>query len=119
MSATLQYTGSPLQTHAIVAKAGVDALAVQVAIELGPRGVTSNIIAPGPIKGTEGMDRLIKDGPNRQLGIPSGRFGSVKEVADATIFLFSEAANYVNGETLVGTYRVHIYDVFTVTKRCI
>jgi peroxisomal 2,4-dienoyl-CoA reductase len=102
ISATLQYTGIPLQTHILVAKAGVDALAVQVAIELGPRGVTSNIIAPGPIKGTEGMDRLNKNGLNRQSGIPSGRFGSVKEIADAAVYLFSDAGNYVNGEALVG-----------------
>lgn len=43
----------PLQTHASVAKAGVDALSHNVAIEFGPFGVTSNIITPGPIGNTE------------------------------------------------------------------
>lgn len=38
----------PLQTHAAVAKAGVDALSASVALEYGPRGVTSNILTPGP-----------------------------------------------------------------------
>ena len=90
-----------------MAKAGVDALSVQTAIELGPRGITSNVIAPGPIIGTEGTDRLIKNGNNSSVGngVPSGRLGHVKDVADATIFLFSDAGNYVNGETLVGKSR--------------
>ena len=104
ISATLGYTGNQLQTHAVVAKAGVDALSVQIAIEQGPRGITSNVLAPGPILGTEGTDRLIKDGDSSSAskGVPSGRLGHVKDVADATVFLFSDAGNYINGETLVG-----------------
>ena len=91
----------------MVAKAGVDALSVQTAIEQGPRGITSNVLAPGPIVGTEGTDRLIKNGDvsGAGKGIPSGRFGHVKDVADATVFLFSDAGNYINGETLVGKLR--------------
>ena len=98
------YTGNQLQTHAIVAKAGVDALAVQCAIELGPRGITSNVIAPGPVAGTEGVDRLYPEGENAEASkaIPSGRLGRVKDIADATVFLFSDAGNWVNGATLVG-----------------
>lgn len=92
-----------MQTHVVVAKAGVDALSANVAIEYGPRGLTSNVIAPGPIGGTEGMERLSRseDAAAGQKRIPSGRWGTVKEIADATVYLFSDAANYVNGETLV------------------
>lgn len=43
----------PFQTHVSVAKAGIDSLSNSVAIEYGPRGVTSNIISPGPIAQTE------------------------------------------------------------------
>lgn len=43
MSATLHYIGTPLQTHAASAKAGVDALSAQMCIEYGPWGVTSNV----------------------------------------------------------------------------
>jgi peroxisomal 2,4-dienoyl-CoA reductase len=43
----------PFQAHVSVAKAGIDSLSNSVAIEYGPRGVTSNIIAPGPIAQTE------------------------------------------------------------------
>ena len=104
VSATLHYTGMPLQTHVTAAKAGVDAIVNNVAIEYGPLGVTSNVIAPGPIAGTAGMDRLSRkvDGqhpPGRV--VPLGRHGRVKEIADATVYLFSDTGNYVNGETIV------------------
>lgn len=104
VSATIHYTGLPLQTHVSVAKAGVDALSNAVAIEMGPRGVTSNVIAPGPIAGTEGTERLavkevIKNPGSR---VPIGRFGTVRDVADATIYLFSSAGDFVNGGTIVG-----------------
>jgi peroxisomal 2,4-dienoyl-CoA reductase len=104
VSATLHYTGTPLQAHVSVAKAGVDALAVSVAIEQGPRGITSNVIAPGPVEGTEGIDRLSKKESRAmsKKGVPMGRYGTTKEIADATVFLFSDAGNFVNGETLVG-----------------
>lgn len=104
ISATLHYTGTPLQAHVGVAKAGVDALSNSVAIEFGPRGITSNIIAPGPIAGTEGMERLARkeDAAAGKKQIPLGRWGTVREIADATVYLFSEAAGYVTGTTLVG-----------------
>lgn len=104
ISATLHYAGTPLQTHAVAAKAGVDALSSQVCIEYGPLGITSNVISPGPIGGTEGMDRLskkAKEGENPWKQIPMGQLGSVKDIADATVYLFSDAANYVSGEVLV------------------
>jgi 2,4-dienoyl-CoA reductase [(3E)-enoyl-CoA-producing], peroxisomal len=50
ISATFHFTGMPLQTHVAVAKAGVDALSASVALEYGPRGITSNILTPGPSK---------------------------------------------------------------------
>ncbi|CAI6074804.1 unnamed protein product [Clonostachys chloroleuca] len=105
VSATLHYTGTPLQTHAAVAKAGVDTLSNNIAIEYGPLGITSNIISPGPIADTEGVQRLVADSASaaktRAKIIPLGRWGLVKEIADATIWLFSDAANYVTGQTTV------------------
>ena len=101
ISATFHYTGQQLQTHVAAAKAAVDALSNNVAIEYGPLGVTSNIITPGPIAGTEGMERLSKKTDTPGKGIPLNRYGRVKEIADATVFLFSDAGNYVNGEVLV------------------
>ena len=104
VSATLHYTGLPLQSHVSTAKAGVDALSASVGIEYGPRGLTSNIIAPGPIAGTEGMERLATKSSKKQAGkgIPVGRQGTVRDIADATVYLFSEAGGFINGDTIVG-----------------
>ncbi|KAL8753655.1 MAG: hypothetical protein Q9199_004902 [Rusavskia elegans] len=103
VSATIHYTTTPLQAHVSVAKAGVDALSASTALEFGPRGMTSNIIAPGPIGGTEGMDRLSRkeDTERAMKNVPLGRYGTVKEVADATVYLFGDAGNFVNGSVLV------------------
>ncbi|KAI9745486.1 MAG: hypothetical protein M1818_001020 [Claussenomyces sp. TS43310] len=103
ISATLHYAGTPLQAHVSVAKAGIDALSAACALEFGPRGLTSNVIAPGPIAATEGLERLASPASlarARSL-VPVGRFGAVKDIADATVYLFSDAANFVNGEVLV------------------
>ena len=86
-----------------MAKAGVDALSAQVAIELGPRGVTSNVIAPGVIQETEGERRLVNDKRGEVMRqIPTGRLGTVKDVNNATVFLLSEVGDYVNGTVQVG-----------------
>lgn len=102
ISATFHYTGMPLQAHVAAAKAGVDSLMTSVALEYGPYGVTSNVITPGPIANTEGMARL--GGPRTaEMGkrVPGGRLGNVRDVSDATVYLFSEAGSYVNGHVLV------------------
>lgn len=106
ISATLQYRGTQLQAHGCVAKAGIDALSSCTAIEFGPRGITSNIVAPGPIAGTEGMNRLsrLEDPASASSNIPTGRFGTVKECADAAVYLFADTGSYVNGATIVGTF---------------
>jgi peroxisomal 2,4-dienoyl-CoA reductase len=93
-----------LNTPAVVAKAGVDALSGQIAIELGPRGITSNVIAPGMIERTEGTLRLVKEGEEGRArsSIPTGRLGTLRDVADATVYLFSDPGSYVNGATLIG-----------------
>lgn len=104
VSATLHYAGStPLQTHVAAAKAAVDALAYATAIEQGPLGVTSNIIAPGPIADTEGIERLSqKEGRGESMkAVPLGRYGTVKEIADATVYLFGGTGDFVNGHALV------------------
>lgn len=109
VSATLHYRGTPWQVHVSAAKAGVDALSQVLAVEEGPRGVRSNVISPGPIGGTEGMDRLgakLSDKEKKAAGlsvvsdIPLQRYGHIGDVANATVFLFSEAANWVTGQVL-------------------
>ncbi|KAF9451457.1 2,4-dienoyl-CoA reductase [Macrolepiota fuliginosa MF-IS2] len=103
VSATLHYRGTPYQVHVSAAKAGIDALSAVLAVEEGPHGVRSNVIAPGPIGGTEGVDRLSLRGDSgswTQQAHPAGRLGDVKDIANATIFLFSDAAAYITGQIL-------------------
>ncbi|KAL3429425.1 hypothetical protein BDV09DRAFT_200637 [Aspergillus tetrazonus] len=103
ISATLHYSGTPFQAHVGAAKAGVDALSSSIAVEYGPMGITSNVIAPGPIADTEGMRRLAADDGEQRAknGVPLGRWGRKKEIADATVYLFSDAGNFVNGTVQV------------------
>ena len=93
--------GTPFQVHVSAAKAGVDALSAVLAVEEGPHGVRSNVIAPGPITGTEGMDRLSpKAATGWKPAYPAGRPGDIKDIANATVFLFSNAASYITGQVL-------------------
>ena len=84
-------------------KAAVASLTKSLAVEWGPRGVCVNAIAPGVFP-TE-LNRSLLEGTarGRELlaRIPMKRFGDVKELCGAAIFLASEAASYVNGEVLV------------------
>ncbi len=103
-SATFHDPAMPLQCHVSAAKAAIDSLMGSVALEYGPYGVTANSLAPGAIAGTEGMARLASSEVSTEQqtkGIPSGRWGTVRDIADATVFLFSDAGNYVNGTTIV------------------
>lgn len=106
ISATLHYRGTPYQAHVSAAKAAVDALSKVLAVEEGPHGVRSNVIAPGPIGGTEGMDRLSRkraDGTSDhgESGIPLGRMGTKEDIANAAVWLFSDAASFVTGQVIV------------------
>ncbi|WVR00232.1 hypothetical protein IAU59_007374 [Kwoniella sp. CBS 9459] len=101
ISATLHYKGMPYQAHVSAAKAGVDALSQVLAAEEGPRGVRSNIIAPGPIGNTEGMSRLTPKGFDPVNGIPLGRQGDSSDIANAAVYLFSPAAAWVTGTVTV------------------
>ena len=104
VSATLHFTGVVLQTHVCAAKAAVDALMANCALELGPRGIRSNGIAPGAVRGTEGMERLAKKDwlEAQEKANPLGRIATVKDVADATVWLCGDAAAHINGATMVG-----------------
>lgn len=95
--------GLPYQAHVSSAKAAVDALSRVIAVEEGPWGVRSNVIAPGPIAATEGMNRLSVSGTERPIESfsPLGRQGAVQDIANATVFLFSDAACMITGEALV------------------
>ena len=88
-----------LQVHACAAKAGINQVVRTLALEWGP-DVRVNGISPGPIAGTEGMARLSPDPEARQKHfdrIAMKRWGEIGEVADAALWLCSDAASYVTG----------------------
>jgi len=103
ISATLHYLGTPMQLHVSAAKAGVDALTRNLAVEWGRYGIRVNAIAPGPIEDTEGMKRLVPEPIKVKLRerVPLGRFGLIKDIEQAAVFLCSDAASYINGAILV------------------
>jgi peroxisomal 2,4-dienoyl-CoA reductase len=102
ISATLHYLGTPMQLHVSAAKAGVDALTRNLAVEWGAYGIRVNAIAPGPIEDTEGMKRLVPQPIKDKLRqrIPLGRFGLIKDIENAALFLCSDAGNFVNGAVI-------------------
>lgn len=103
ISATLHYLGTPMQLHVSAAKAGVDALTRNLAVEWGRYGIRVNGIAPGPIEDTEGMKRLVPEPIKEKLkkNIPLGRFGRIGDIETAAVFLCSDAASFINGEVVV------------------
>jgi 2,4-dienoyl-CoA reductase [(3E)-enoyl-CoA-producing], peroxisomal len=103
ISATLHYLGTPMQLHVSAAKAGVDALTKNLAVEWGRYGIRTNAIAPGPIGDTEGMKRLVPEPIKERLKkrIPLGRFGLIEDIENAAVFLCSDAASYINGAVIV------------------
>ena len=92
-----------MQLHVSAAKAGVDALTRNLAVEWGRYGIRVNAIAPGPIGDTEGMKRLVPEAIKEKLRqrVPLGRFGLIKDIENAAVFLCSDAASYINGAVLV------------------
>ena len=103
ISATLHYLGTPYQLHVSAAKAGVDALTRNLAVEWGRHGIRVNAIAPGPIEDTEGMARLVPEPIKEKMKrrIPLGRFGRIRDIEQAAVFISSDGASFINGAVLV------------------
>jgi len=103
ISATLHYLGTPYQLHVSAAKAGVDALTRNLAVEWGAHGIRVNAIAPGPIEDTEGMMRLVPPDVKERLRrkIPLGRFGLIRDIEQCAVFICSDAASFINGAVIV------------------
>ncbi|MDD2899974.1 MAG: SDR family oxidoreductase [Desulfuromonadaceae bacterium] len=91
------------QSHVCAAKAGVEMLTRCLALEWGTEGVRVNAIVPGPIDGTEGMQRLASGDAMREAtrdSVPLRRLGTPQDVGNACLFLTSELGSYVNGAIL-------------------
>jgi 3-oxoacyl-[acyl-carrier protein] reductase len=93
-------TGNPGQANYCAAKAGLIGLSKSLAQEIASRGITVNCIAPGFIASsmTEVLPEAVKD--KIKTGIPMGRMGTPEEIAGAAVFLASQEAAYITGQTL-------------------
>jgi 3-oxoacyl-[acyl-carrier protein] reductase len=93
-------TGNPGQANYAAAKAGLIGMSKSLAQELASRGITVNCVAPGFIA-TPMTDVLTDDQKKAILGrVPASRLGTPEEIAAAVIFLASNEAAYVTGQTL-------------------
>ena len=81
-------------------KSAIIGFTKSIALELGSRNIRCNAIAPGFIQTemTEKLDDKFQEAIISK--IPSGRFGDPNDIANAVLFLCSNQANYINGETL-------------------
>ncbi|MGN2244335.1 3-oxoacyl-ACP reductase FabG [Frateuria sp. GZRR33] len=100
IASVIGLTGNPGQANYAAAKAGIIAFSKSLAREIGTRGITVNVVAPGFID-TDMTRALPEDSKQALLGqIALGRLGEASDIAKAVGFLASPAAAYITGETL-------------------
>jgi NAD(P)-dependent dehydrogenase (short-subunit alcohol dehydrogenase family) len=102
---TWVWSGSAFVVPAAMAKAAVHAMTMSLAVEWGPYGIRLNALAPGPIP-TDYAWEMLNPTDKSSIGatqpdqIPLGRSGTIDELANLTIFAFSDACDYLTGETI-------------------
>ena len=103
ISAGMAFMPYAFQAHVGAAKAGIDNMMRNLALEWGRFGIRCNSIAPGPIEGTEGVRRLVPEGSADALkqAIPLGRFGTPDDIGQLSVFLASPLASYITGTLVV------------------
>ena len=100
IASVIGLTGNAGQSNYAAAKAGIIAFSKSLAKEIGSRGITVNVVAPGFIQ-TDMTDSLPEDAKQALMQqIALGRLGSVADIAEAVAFLAGPGASYITGETL-------------------
>ena len=100
MSSIVGVTGNAGQTNYSASKAGIIGFSKSLAKELGGRGVTVNVVAPGYV--ATDMTAALSDAAKEAMlgGVPVGRAATPTDIASAVVFLASEGASYITGHVL-------------------
>lgn len=103
VSAGQAYMPYTHQAHAGAAKAGIENLAKNLALEWGPFGIRVNTVVPGPIEGTEGVKRLADEKQKNMMlqSIPLRRLGLPEDIGQVAVFLSSPMAAYITGSQII------------------
>jgi 3-oxoacyl-[acyl-carrier protein] reductase len=100
VTSVVGWTGNPGQANYCASKAGLTGMAKSLAQEVASRGITINCIAPGFIA-TKMTDALNDEQKARiNQNIPLGRMGEAEEIAAGALYLASDSASYITGQTL-------------------
>jgi len=100
IASVIGLTGNAGQSNYAAAKAGIIAFSKSLAKEIGSRGITVNVVAPGFIQ-TDMTDAMPEEAKQALMGqIALARLGNPSDIAQAVAFLASPAAAYITGETL-------------------
>ena len=100
ITSVVGHVGNPGQANYVASKAGLAGMTKALAAEVATRGITANCVAPGFIA-TAMTDELSDDLKQGLMArIPAGRFGEPEDVAGCVVFLASDEASYVTGQTL-------------------
>ncbi|AUT66393.1 SDR family oxidoreductase [Paraburkholderia terrae] len=103
ISAGMAYIPHAFQVHVGAAKAGIDMMMKNIALEWGRFGIRANSIVPGPIEGTEGLKRLSDPAEKEKLvsAVPLLRTGTVDDIGQLAAFLSSPLASFITGCVVV------------------